>query len=83
MPLIANILFVSINFTREKVFGTFFVQMNAQNKAFKRPLSGIFYSCNVIFSIQNLHKKLEINIATRTGDLDADLPLRRVLVTIL
>ena len=30
LPLIANILFVSINFTLEKVFVTFFVQMKAQ-----------------------------------------------------
>ena len=29
LPLISNILFVSIHFTLEKVFVTFFVQMNA------------------------------------------------------
>ena len=30
-----------------------------------------------------MQTKLEINIATRTGNLVADLPLRRVLVNIL
>ena len=34
LPLIANILFISINFTLKKVSVTFFVQMNVQNKAF-------------------------------------------------
>ena len=64
LPLIANILFVSINFTLEKVFVTFFRTNELPRiKLFKW---NIF--CDLIFSVKNLHTKPELNIAT-THDL--------------